>query len=184
MKQGLIGWVNSGTYYDCTNWTPLADTIEKDIPFEQTASDCKLNQTQNRQDREIETTTGVIRNKGTVVVENKILTNKTNTKNAIGTKVNKVCLYDRSHQPTAFYWMVNGSIQNFWIQGHDVIPFLWADAHTGIEPYFGPAKPIPNLSRISSSELRYTTPNKVFKITRGERIIKENPHVFYKVCIE
>jgi hypothetical protein len=78
-------WANNGALNSCTNWSPATTTVTINQSFTQTATDCKQPQTRNKQDREQETTTLEIRNKGLSVVENKIIT-ATSTRAAVGTK--------------------------------------------------------------------------------------------------
>ena len=98
-------WINNGNLYDCTNWSPLENTINIGISFEQTATDCKQDQTRTRQDREQETTTLDYRNVGSPVEENQTLTNQTNTRNAIGTMESWV-----STDPIYTVWINSGEI--------------------------------------------------------------------------
>jgi hypothetical protein len=78
-------WSNSSVIYGCNNWSPDPSTITTGQTFIQTATDCEQDQTRNRQDREQETTTLLVRNSGAVVVENQIIT-VNNTRNSVGTK--------------------------------------------------------------------------------------------------
>jgi hypothetical protein len=98
-------WVNNGNLYDCTNWSPLENQINIGISFEQTATDCKQDQTRTRQDREQETTTLDYRNVGSPIEENQTLTNQTNTRNAIGTMESWV-----SADPVYTVWVNNGNL--------------------------------------------------------------------------
>lgn len=74
-------WVNTSALNDCTNWSPASSTKTSTTTFTQTATNCKTDQTRNRQDREMEQNTGEIRNKGVVVAENQTITGQTATRN-------------------------------------------------------------------------------------------------------
>lgn len=103
-------WVNTSAIYGCNNWTPSADTVVVDVPFEQTANDCKLDQTRNSQAREQETTTLAIRNVGSPTVENQTLTGQVSTRNSVGTLVVEDCRYSASG--TKSYWQEHRSASN------------------------------------------------------------------------
>lgn len=83
-------WMNNGDIYDCSNWSPSPDTINIGQTFNQTATNCKQKQNRNMQNIEIEESTGVLRNSGSLIVENRVLTNQTNNRNMIGTKKPKI----------------------------------------------------------------------------------------------
>lgn len=85
-------WVNSGAITGCTNWSPATSTVNKGQTFTQTATDCKQVQVRSRQDREQETTTKEIRNKGQAVTESQSIT-VSSTRSAVGTKVTRECFY-------------------------------------------------------------------------------------------
>lgn len=76
--------------YDCNNWSQSTSTVNSGVGFTKTATNCSKDQIRNRQDREQETTTLVIRNKGSFVE------NQTNTRAATGTKTPKTCGFDKS----------------------------------------------------------------------------------------
>lgn len=78
-------WVNSGTPYNCTNWTPLANSITDGQTFEQSATDCNQKQTRNAQDREKNKTTQEIRNIGKSYIEENVISNVPSKQNATGT---------------------------------------------------------------------------------------------------
>ncbi|MFK4131930.1 hypothetical protein ACI2KR_06500 [Pseudomonas luteola] len=62
-------WANSSAVYGCTNWSPSPYNYTERTQFNQTATDCKIDQTRTRQDREQETTTKAYRNVGAAVTE-------------------------------------------------------------------------------------------------------------------
>ena len=102
-------WVNSGALYGCT-WTPDPSTVNSGVSFTQNATNCSQNQTRNRQNREQETTTLAIRNTGAVIVENQTLTNQSNSRSSVGTKINKVCLFDNSNMWSDGYSILNSQM--------------------------------------------------------------------------
>lgn len=97
-------WVNIGNIYDCSNWSPSSSTITTGQSFLQTATDCKQAQTRSRQDREVETTTGSIRNVGSTVTENQSVT-ISSTRAAVGTKETWAAT-----TPTYTTWVNNGAV--------------------------------------------------------------------------
>lgn len=64
-------WVNVNDIYGCSNWTPATSTQPIGVIFQQTADDCKQDQTTTKQDREKETTTLAYRNVGQPTTETK-----------------------------------------------------------------------------------------------------------------
>lgn len=78
-------WVNSGTPYNCNNWTPLAATITEGQTFEQSSTECNQKQTRNAQDREKNKTTQEIRNIGKSYIEEQVISNVASKQNSIGT---------------------------------------------------------------------------------------------------
>ena len=101
-------WANEGGIYGCSNWTPSVSTMLKDEPFNQSATDCKQDQTRTIQDREQETTTMAYRNVGSpVITKNTITANSSRT--AAGTAS---CSYIQSKT----YWFTGtGSATNAFI---------------------------------------------------------------------
>jgi hypothetical protein len=86
-------WVNNGALTGCSNWSPEPSTVNANQAFTQTATDCKQPQTSTRQDREQETTTLAIRNKGIAVTETQNLITSS-TRSAIGTKSSTICRFN------------------------------------------------------------------------------------------
>lgn len=90
-----LGWVDPESTdefyrYECVTWAPLADDMPKGVNFDQTSSDCKGKQYQSYIAQEQNSKTGEIRDKGSVYTnksEEKVLTNLTSTKTAVGTQV-------------------------------------------------------------------------------------------------
>lgn len=107
-------WINNGSLYGCTNWSPATSTVTSGQTFTQTATDCKQDQTRTRQDREQETTTLAIRDAGSLVTENQTLTNQSNTRTATGTKV-VTCQYNYgSPEYYVARWSANGKYDYIW----------------------------------------------------------------------
>lgn len=77
-------WINNGAMYDCSNWSPDPSTVTINESFIQTANDCKQDQFRTRQNREQNTTTLVIRNKGSEIIENDTI-NMLSDRTMIGT---------------------------------------------------------------------------------------------------
>jgi hypothetical protein len=73
-------WTNTSALDNCSNWAPLPSTKTSSSVFSQTANNCTTDQTRNRQDREQESTTGEIRDKGIPVAETQRLTAQTATR--------------------------------------------------------------------------------------------------------
>lgn len=96
-------WANSGTVSSCSNWSPATSTVTVGQAFTQTATDCDQVQTRTRQDREQETTTGAIRNKGSAVSEMQTI-KASSTRNAVGTKETWIAT-----TPTYSNWVNSGA---------------------------------------------------------------------------
>lgn len=92
-------WANQGDIYGCSNWTPSVSTVMKDETFNQTATDCKQDQSRTKQDREQETTTLAYRNVGVPVSETSTIT-ANSSRTATGTAL---CSYSRVGL-TSIYW--------------------------------------------------------------------------------
>ena len=101
-------WTNSGQVYSCSNWTPSPSTVDYGRSFTQSATDCKQNQTRQRQEREQETTTLEIRNVGSVVTETQTI-GATSSRSATGTKRSWFCLSSGSHYVAKYD--ISGSIE-------------------------------------------------------------------------
>lgn len=82
-------WVDSGSVYGCSNWSPDPSTVNSGVSFTQTATDCSQDQTRLRQEREQETTTNEIRNNGPQVTENTTIA-ASSTRTATGTKITAI----------------------------------------------------------------------------------------------
>ena len=78
-------WVNQGDIYGCSNWTPATSTQPIGVIFQQTADDCKQDQTTTKQEREKETTTLAYRNLGQPTTETKSIVTYS-SRQATGTK--------------------------------------------------------------------------------------------------
>lgn len=97
-------WVNNGEINNCSDWSPLANTVTINSSFTQTATDCKQPQTRSRQDREQEANTLAYRNVGVPVTETQNVT-VTSTQSAVGTKETWV-----SATSTYTSWVNNGAL--------------------------------------------------------------------------
>ena len=178
-------WSNSGTLYDCTNWTPNPSTIDNGVSFTQNATDCKQNQTRTRQDREQETTTLSIRNVGSEIIENQTLTNQSNSRSSVGTKVNKVCSFADFGATTPIMWYTYSGGSSFVISEYQTIPYLWIDVTTGQGIDFGGGGTYyPGLVKLSNSHFTYTVGSKVWTITLGAYLYSQYGNNYYQVCIE
>ena len=164
-------WTNSGALYDCTNWTPNPNTVNNGVSFTQNATDCKQDQTRTRQDREQETTTLVIRNVGSEIVENQTLPNQANSRNSVGTKLNTVCYYDISSQYKHYFEYVGG--YGFYVNGVAGIPDIFHN------PAFAPN---PLIVTINSTHFTYNDGSKIWHITRG--LFMNDGYNSYEICIE
>ena len=76
-------WVNNGELRDCTNWSPSVATFGKGTAFTQSATDCKQDQTRDRQNQEQDSRTGIIQKVGAPIVEARTI-QASNSRNAIG----------------------------------------------------------------------------------------------------
>ncbi|MDU8350299.1 hypothetical protein RYA05_00135 [Pseudomonas syringae pv. actinidiae] len=76
-------WTNTPgmVQYSCSNWSPSPASKTTAGTFVQTATDCKIDQTRTRQDRETEANTKAVRNKGDVAIEKQTLTGQNATRN-------------------------------------------------------------------------------------------------------
>ena len=79
-------WIDFEELYDCTNWTPDVYDIDAGVEFEQTATDCKQDQTRSRQDREQGNVSFEIRDVGEPIEETQTLTDQENIRDAVGVK--------------------------------------------------------------------------------------------------
>jgi hypothetical protein len=102
----LGSWVNSGAIYDCSNWSPLVESMTTGISFTQTATDCKQNQTQTAQDREIDTVTGTVRDKGLPYTNTQHIP-ASDTRLAVGTLETWIAAL-----PEFTAWVDNGGVTN------------------------------------------------------------------------
>jgi hypothetical protein len=115
-------WVNDGALTGCSNWSPATSTVPANQAFTQTATDCKQPQTSIRQDREQETTTLAIRNKGVAVTETQTLT-VSSTRSATGTKIMSQQSYNSNTRVILEY--CEGTTGGY-------IKFMWNGTQVGI----------------------------------------------------
>lgn len=92
-------WVNNGAVYGCSNWAPAPTSMLKDEPYNQTATDCKQDQTTTKQEREQEATTFAFRDIGPLRTISKTIT--------VGSSRAATGLASCSYNTT-------GSNQNYW----------------------------------------------------------------------
>lgn len=78
-------WTNSGSAYNCYNWTPSPNTVDWKVSFNQTTNECKQKQIRVVQEQEQEKTTLVIRNVGSQITENQEVVGS-NSMTAYGTR--------------------------------------------------------------------------------------------------
>lgn len=83
-------WTNSSGVYNCSNWSPDPSTVNAGQTYTQTATNCYVNQTRTRQDRQYETGSGQYRNIGAAVTESQIVGGQSSTRTATGTRENWV----------------------------------------------------------------------------------------------
>lgn len=101
----ITDWINDGAIFDCSNWSPLADTMIFDEYFTQTATDCQQTQSRTIQDREQNDVTMEYRDVGNLTIERKTIT-VSDTKQEMGTKVVGECLYMSGNYLTDTFWIV------------------------------------------------------------------------------
>lgn len=115
-------WVNSGSIYNCANWSPATSTVATGQSFTQTATDCKQPQSRNKQEREQESTTLAIRNKGTATTESQDIA-ASSTRTATGTKIMTECQFNEAAGSYAYNF---GSIYEYM--------YLWNNEYIGGGP--------------------------------------------------
>jgi hypothetical protein len=79
-------WTNTSGAYSCSNWSPAPSTVTINQAYTQTATNCYINQSRTRQDRQVETNTGAIRNNGAAVTETQVIGGQVGYQTATGTK--------------------------------------------------------------------------------------------------
>lgn len=97
-------WVNANDIYGCSNWTPATSTQPIGVIFQQTADDCKRDQTTTKQDREKETTTLAYRNVGQPTTATRTLAAQS-SRQATGTQENW-----QPAEPAYSDWINTGNI--------------------------------------------------------------------------
>ena len=98
-------WTDSGAVYNCSAWTPDASTVNIGSNVNQTRS-CSQNQTRTKQDREIETGSGSIRNIGIAVNENQTIT-VSGSQTVAGTKAVAECQYSFGAGKQTYVWAMD-----------------------------------------------------------------------------
>ncbi|WP_410950957.1 hypothetical protein [Pseudomonas sp. S1(2024)] len=103
-------WVNAGALLACSNWSPLADTIDQGTPFKQTATDCQQPQERTVQATEKNEKTLVVRNVGEPAIETRNIA-ATSTRDSVGTKAytNAQYVVTIAQVDTQWGYMPNGN---------------------------------------------------------------------------
>lgn len=78
-------WVDVGASSNCSDWSPLTNTITAGESFTQSSSNCQQSQERTIQPTERNTETLAVRNAGTATTESQVVT-ASSTRSAIGTK--------------------------------------------------------------------------------------------------
>lgn len=81
----ISNWVDAGSLINCSNWSPLADTVDQGTAFKQTATDCKQPQQRTVQATERNEQTLAIRNAGNPTTETRNV-EATSTRDSVGTR--------------------------------------------------------------------------------------------------
>lgn len=97
-------WLDQGHPYDCISWFPAASTITVGETFTQTATDCSQDQTRTAQDREVETISGIVRDKAEPYTQSRTIT-VSSTRDSVGTLETWVAT-----TPTYTDWVNSGEI--------------------------------------------------------------------------
>lgn len=116
-------WVNDGDIFDCSNWSPLENTVSNGISFEQKSTSCKQNQTRTLQNREKNEATNEYRNVGNLSQETRTLTDKESSRNGIGTKQPEECDYKYGGAGVLSAWFKYDNTNQFqvWWKGSLVV---------------------------------------------------------------
>jgi len=153
-------WINSGTVFGCSNWTPAISTINKGVEFTQTATDCNQIQTRTVQNREQEKNSSVYRNIGTPYTETQTIT-VSSTQQAVGAKnVDKVCVYGNT-------WG-----QGTWYKSATIITLSWWGPNDAAGEKFSIKVPLGTAS--------YTKDNYLY--TKGANIYGKGDDVWSEIC--
>jgi len=174
-------WVNNGSITNCTNWSPATSSVNKAIGFTQTATDCQIPQTRTRVERYVDHNTG-----GTVTVVN---TNEnqtgvtSNTRAAVGTNAVRQCYYNKDS---------NSGNWRFWADGNSIwtgssipnTPSIWARLFDFVVPFSNPLQVVPNTTKISDVEIRYSYGSYTWSITRGAYLGVIEGYQMYQICIQ
>ena len=97
-------WMDSGSFYGCTNWIPPANEVAVTTLFTQTATDCKQDQSRSVQAREIQQASGIYRNVGEATSEWRSFS-ATAQRSTTGTKEYWVMV-----SPTYTSWQNSGAV--------------------------------------------------------------------------
>lgn len=114
-------WIDDGVVYECGEWLPASHTVRLNEFFLQSANNCKQNQYRTVQEREQNSITNEIRNKGSLINENRTLTNVVGERDAYGILD---CVYD----PV---------VLNYWTQNTSEWEIFFEDIYVGSSGQFG-----------------------------------------------
>jgi hypothetical protein len=73
-------WVNVTAPDGCSVWSPSPNSYTTRTQFTQSGTGCSATQNRTRQDRQVETTTGAVRNNGAVVTESQVAGGQTSSR--------------------------------------------------------------------------------------------------------
>lgn len=84
-----------------------------------------------------------------------------------------------------FSWSYNSTSNIVLTTAYSIIPSLYIDANTGKSPDYGfGSQPIAGLTKISSTQLKYTSGSSSIIISRGSLVKTANGYNYYQVCFE
>lgn len=117
----FIAWVdptkdNEFYRYECKTWTPAPETVAAGKSFTQTSKDCKGKQFAQMVDQEVNNVTKEIRNVGEPYVDTnneKVLTDLTNTQEAVGTKSVYLTIINPVQGQSGIYQISDGKSSSF-----------------------------------------------------------------------
>lgn len=117
----FVGWIdpakdNEFYRYECKTWTPAPETEALGKTFTQTANDCKGKQFAQMIDQEVNNVTKEVRNVGEPYIDTnneKVLTNLTNTQDAVGTKSVYLTILNPVQGQSGIYQISDGKSGSF-----------------------------------------------------------------------
>lgn len=107
----ISDWVDAGSLINCSNWSPLADTVDQGTAFKQTATDCQQPQQRTVQATERNEQTLAVRNAGKPTTETRQV-DATSTRDSVGTRAytNAQYVVTIGQVNTQWGYMPNGSM--------------------------------------------------------------------------